>query len=319
MKNKKPLFIILIIAGALGLVTTGAVMLTGSKFSQTLQKSGLKTDRNVIQKEAGFDQPLSTTDYSAGVSKEMGYIPPIYSGDNALEVDERAYQKMGYYQLVVNNPSEYLQQMKEYILSIEGRVLSTNFNTGKRYQVGNLLAKVPVAKFEESTQRVTQNVDKVVSEQVNAQDRTGRKVSLEDQIESLQEQKLDKEIELEEATTDLERKRLELDIKRLDNQISQLQDQLENFAETVEYSTIYVTAADSEAYFNPDTYRPTLREQFEQAWESVSGLLYIFGYILVWMIVYSLVWLPLLLLLWLLTKKFGKKKKAQADRFNSDQ
>ncbi len=300
---------LLLIAAGLGLLTTVAVMLIkGIPGKNMVALAPLERSD-----EYGSVKMPVTKSNTVGIASDMasnrgGYAQPYQppSNNDALEVDDRVYQKTGYYQLVANDAAQYLQQLKEYILSIDGRVLSTNLNSNQRYQYGTLVAKVPVAKFEEATQRVTEGVDKVMSENVNAQDRTSQEVTLNNKLDSLEEEKLDKEIELEEATTTLAKKQIELDIKRLENQIQQVQTQQKTLSEKVDYSTLSVSVADSEAYFNPGSYKPSIKEQIRQAWESVSGILYIIVYVAIWFSVYSILWLPLIALVFLLKRKTKK-------------
>ncbi len=326
MKNKKILVTLFIVVGTLGLLTTGVVFVTQNKISQFLP--GQET---LVQKRV--DQDRVTTSESGsynGIEKENitdsrlrgPSIPRPLPGtsDNALEVDERVYEKNGRYDLVTAEVDQYMQRTKEYLLSIDGRILSSNINTTERYQFGYMRSKVPVAKFEEASQRLTENIDKIVNQQVNAIDKTGQKVELENKLTKLEEEKLDLEIQLEEAETELEKKRLQLQIKRIENQIEQTKKMQDSLSERVDYATLTITVADSEAYFNPRTYRPSLIEQVKQAWDSMSNLLYLFGYVIIWFAVYSLLWLPLVLLVYFLSKKVtAKKKKSDKKKDKSDQ
>ncbi len=325
MKNKKLLVTLLIIVGVLGLLTTSVVFVTQKKISQFLPQEKTAVQKEIAQDELPAPQSGSFNKIQRGQITDSQLRGPSIprpipgSGDNALDVDDRVYEKNGHYGLVVTEVDQYMQRTKEYILSIEGRILSSNINTSERYQYGYMRAKVPVAKFEEASQRVTENIDKIVNQQVNAIDKTGQKVELENKLTKLEEEKLDLEIQLEEAETDLEKKRLQLQIKRIENQIEQTKTMQDSLSERIEYATLTITAADSKAYFNPGTYRPSLMEQIKQAWDSMSNLLYIFGYIIIWFGVYSLLWLPLVLLVYFLSKKVMAKNKKTDKKKKPDQ
>lgn len=235
-------------------------------------------------------------------------IMPYYPADDALEVDQRLYVKSSSHQVVVKDVALYLRQLKEYVLSVDGRVLSSNQGTTEKYQYGYLITKIPVEKFEEGTARVTSNVKKVISESINSQDETGRVVNLNDTLDELKNQKAEKEIELSEATTESQRKRIELEIQRLEKQIKNLEDQLQNQETQISYATIQVMAADSEAYFQPGNYQPDFEETLRNAWQSVSKILYFLAQAIIWVIVYAIIWLPVIVILKYLKNQLFKNK-----------
>ncbi|MEA2057030.1 MAG: DUF4349 domain-containing protein [Patescibacteria group bacterium] len=320
MKNKKTLTTLVIIIGALGLITTGAVFVKRNKFSQFFaqHQPSIATKEAVKEKSAlpstsgSKKLAVGQANEVASVDMQQRYLPnpgvPTHPGD-ALEVENRIYEKIASYDFIVNQVDQYFRSVKEYVLSIDGRVLNSYISSTERYQYGYMTTKVPVDKFEEATQRVADNTKKTINQQVNSLDKTGQSVQLEDALTRLEEQKLDLEIQLEEAETDLEKKRIQLQISRIENQIEQTKQSQENLSERVSYATLTVSAADSEAYYKPGTYQPTLKEQIDEAWTSFKGLLYLFAYVGIWFAVYSLLWLPLVLLVFFLAKKRGKKGK----------
>jgi hypothetical protein len=357
---KKTLTLTLIIVAVLGLATTTVVMMTGNKiaklvpedFSQLWQSgsqlvgSGRKTldsgqgptakqNRNLEPEVAKqllppseSDQPLKPADGSISHEAEIGLpgpIPPRFEPGFAPEVQERLYQQSAYYQLLVNDAASYLTQAKTTLQNLDGIILSSGLNTEAQhdYQYAHLVAKIPEKHFTQARQQITANVKQVVSERISSQDKTGRKANLDNQLKTLQEQKIDKQIELETAKTELEKKQLKLEITRLEQQISNIKNQQKNLANEVRYATISLTAADNQRYFQANDYRPTLVEQAKLAWQSLSDLFYLLGYLLIWFLVYSLLWLPLVLLLTVVVRlirgaKQDKSAKQQVEQQQSN-
>ncbi len=310
MPKSQNLLKILLIVLVLGLLTTGLVFSRQNKFSNLVRKA----KRNLISDE---NEAVESKARILPKTQELGLSRPPMPGpgsdQDALEIADRIYEQSAYYQLVVNDPNSYLNQVKEYLVSLDGRILTTNLQTTDRYQYGYITAKVPVSQFDQATQKVTENVDKLVSQSINAYDRTGWQQQLKNQKESLQEQKLDLEIQLEQAKTDLERKRLQLQITRIDKQLTQFDQQEKNLEEKVQYSTLNLSVANTERFFNPNSYQPSLMEQLKAAWESLGNVFYLALYVLIWLGVYSLVWLPLVLLFWFVKGRLSQKSAAKKE------
>lgn len=231
------------------------------------------------------------------------YYPQPIGGD-ALDTEDRSYTKNSSHQVVVKDVTAYIKQMREYILSIDGRVLSTSTNTTEKYASGYIYAKVPVAKFEEATGRVTEGVQKVMDESINASDVTGQVVGIADKLQSLQDQKALKEAELAEAkaknssaTVTL---RLQQEINRFNQQIDALQKQQQATTNEVEYASVSISAASSERYFAGSEYQPTFWEEIQNAIESLGGSGRVIARLIIWTAVYSVIWLPIMLVVkWL--------------------
>jgi len=314
MKKYKSLIIVVAVLGLITALATGAGKnLLGTQpalvdvYEEPMIGRGMMDEeRGVLSQIAAPEKGKEAlSDMAIGESRRiMPPVPPTGGGD-ALDVEDRIYEKSSYHSVVVNDVSDYMRQIKEYILSIDGRVLTSNISTTDKYHYAYITAKIPVEKFDEATGRVTEKVKKVVSENLNAQDRTGQMVSTTSQVEKLEEQILEKEIQLEEATTEAAKKRIELDITRLKRQLETAQKKVETVEAKVEYASIQVTASNSEKYYNPRMVsEPDLWEEVQAAWESVSRILVTVARLGIWVVVYGVVWLPAVLLVkWLKGKK----------------
>ncbi len=309
MKNKKSLLITLAVLGLFTVLVTGSF----KNVFVSQQRNGIEPMVDLGQKKLMVeDEEMEVARGGVAAPAEMGLVvsdsvgtsrktlppvmPPIGGGD-ALDVEDRVYEKSSYHQVVVNDVSDYMRQIKEYILSVDGRVLTSNMSTSDKYHYGYITAKVPVEKFEEAAGRVTDKVDKIVSENVNAQDRTGQMVSSTTNLEKLEDQKLEKEIELTEAKTEAAKARIKLEISRLERQIETAKKKVSKVEAKIEYASVQVVAADSEKYFNPRMVtEPDLWEEIQDAWKSVSRVLVVVAKLAIWMVVYGVVWLPVVLL-----------------------
>jgi hypothetical protein len=94
--------------------------------------------------------------------------------------------------------------------------------------------------------------------------------------------------------TAAERRVLQYELDNLRRQLTQMERRQQNVTEQTEYATIYLSASDSERYFEPYG-RGGLGDEFYRAWSSLSSVLGFLGYALVWVVVYAVVWLPVLL------------------------
>jgi len=316
MKNTKTLLIVLSLAVVASLLTFAAKSRT-SLLSQNgmMQFIGGEKFNGITNDEVSVGSEMSGI-YNAGPSDEITYeennsliaktsmMADPYYNDDMLNVEDRVYQKSSYHSVVVDDVPVYLRGIKEYVLSIGGKVLNSGVSSGggyiNGYNSGSLYMKVPVDKFDEAAARVTENVRKVFSENIDANDVTGQLVGTTENLQSLKDEKSLKEAALLDAKTEVEKRRFQIEIERLDRQIADAEKGLDRVEQTVEYSSISVNAADSERYFNPEA-RLSVKEEFLRAWESLKELLKVLGYFGIWVLVYSVVWFPIV---WVVKKIF---------------
>ncbi len=330
MKNTKTLLIVLSLAVVASLLTFAAksrTSFTGQggmmDFLDSDKSTGMMYDTSSISADpsgvynAGPVDELTYDDSESLIAKTSmmeepmmypgGFLPPYY-GDDALYVEDRVYQKSSYHSVVVDDVPAYLRGIREYVLSVGGKVLNSGVSSGAGYQngydSGSLYMKVPVAKFDEATARVTENVKKVFSENIDSSDVTGQLVNTTDNLQYLKDEKSLKEAALLDAQTEVEKRRYKIEIERLDRQIADAEKGLESVEQTIEYSSITVQAADSERYYNPEA-RLSIYEEFLRAWESLKELLKVAGYFGIWVLVYSVVWFPIVWIIKKIFRKFG--------------
>jgi hypothetical protein len=117
---------------------------------------------------------------------------------------------------------------------------------------------------------------------------------VEQEIERLRREIVLMQERLDEATTASERRLLQMELDSLRSQLTQMERRQQGVEEQVEYATIYITASDSERYFEPYG-RGGVGDEFRRAWDSLSGFLGFLGYALIWVVVYTIVWLPVVL------------------------
>lgn len=237
--------------------------------------------------------------YPDASSMPMPYYPQ--PGD-ALESENRAIEKFASYSVIVPKVNEYMKKTREYITSIGGRVLSYNQGTNDQYEYGYLTAKVPEDKFDEATVQVSKEVKKIIDESISAQDVTGQVVSVAETLQRLRDQKAQREADLLDAKTQADKKRIQLELDRLDRQIKQTEQTQSAVEERVNYSTISITVANKEYYFNGGP-RP-LTETLREAWNSLQGTGFGILAFLIWVLVYAIIWIPVLLLVRWLWGKF---------------
>lgn len=230
------------------------------------------------------------------MAPDMGYYPQ-YQYDQALEIENRLYEKSSYHSVVVSDVAEYTRSLREYFLSIDGRIINTQSGIEGKYHTANLTVKVPVQKFDEAASRVTENVKKVMNENINANDVTGQVVSIDKQLASLESQQLENQLQLEAAKTDADKRRIQLKIDQLNKQIEQVKANQKATGEQVTYATVSVSVANNERYFTGNYYPGNgIDSDFYSAWESLKIILRKLLSVGIWALVYGVLWLPIVLI-----------------------
>lgn len=257
---------------------------------------------------------FATSGYADPGYSAYGYPPYTYiSSGDAMGIDSRIYLKSAYHSVVVNDIGVYINQLKEYFLSLDGRILNTSIDQIDRHQVASITAKIPVDRFDEATAKVTSGVKKVVSENISSQDTTGEVVAQDDEIARIKGEIDKKEADLAELTENTaEWRRVRTQIENLEAQLARISKSTENFKESVMYATLSVSAADNERYFRGGYYghEPGFPEIFDEAWWSAKGHLGRVLSAVVWISVYSIFWAPIVLLIWWLKRRKIPTKKA---------
>lgn len=221
------------------------------------------------------------------------YPVPDLSGD-ALSSTDRVYASEAHYSFIVDDVAAYILNIREYIQSNEGRVLTSSQGRYGRIANGYLILRVPSERFDEVTSYLLKGVDEVWSEMVNVNDETGRMMSLDEQVLQLEDKKLIKEIELLEAVSQAQRKKIELELERIERQLVTLRDQQNVVEERIDYASISITVADSVRFFDPVA-DLGIGSELERAWFSLRQLGVQVVYVLIWAAVYGVVLVPVVL------------------------
>lgn len=313
--SKKQLIFFLALVLVLGGVSVvrRQSLFSGGVFDQVVENvaplSKMTTEQNANLDIAEYDIAKPSMGISA---PSIDYWPgPVYPRDHALDEVDRVYRKSADYSLVANDVTAYMRGMREFILSIDGRVLSSSQNKSGRYDSGYLYVMVPVDKFEEATGRVTADVQDVYHESVSATDETGRKVAADDRVKDLEEQKLQKEIELLEAVSEAQKKKIQLEITRIEQQLESARQQQGQVDETIEYSSITISVASSARYYNPEA-EIDLRGEFQEALRSVKMVGVLLVYVLIWAGMYAVLLLPPIIIIKLLLRRRKKSSESES-------
>lgn len=296
---KKPLFTILLIALVLGVLST--FMLGNSRQSMDMMTIG--------RGSAGVNMAMPAMD--SAVSEKMMIAPdypmPISGMGDAMNVATRVYEYNSYHSVIVNDVSAYMKNMRDYVTSVKGQVLNSSQGKSDRYNYASLYAKVPVSSFDQTTNKITENVEKIQSESINTADRTGEVVGQAERITKLKADLAVKQAQLEETTVTSERTRIQNEIANLERQITSVEQQAANTQEQVEYATIQINVADNERYFDPQA-QGSILEELKEAIHSLKGSLYFLVVILIWVLVYSVILIPLYFVAKWLKDKFSQTK-----------
>lgn len=232
------------------------------------------------------------------------YIPPPVKNE-ALEVEERLYQKSAYFSLVVSDVSKYVKGVTNYFVSIKGRILSSDINTTGKWESATLVVKVPVERFDEANLRIKEEAKKIISESISAQDETGDYVSAFEEVQRLKKEKIEKQKQLLMTSKKAEKEAIELQIKYLDEQINKTYQKVTDVKNRLAYASISLRVSNNERYFSgtQKNLKPDLWEVVQQAFGALVELMYLIAYFLIWVIVFGILWLPAVLIIRLIWKK----------------
>lgn len=225
------------------------------------------------------------------IRPDKGYPLPPMGGGDALTVADRVYEYNSYHSVIVDDVSSYVTNLKEYIKNTNGVILSVSQSRRDDTEYAAMYAKVPVSSFDQATKKVTENVEKIVTESINTADRTGEVVNTADQVAALNQEIAIKQAQLKEATLQSEKNRIQNEIEMIQKKVTALQEQNEAIQEQVEYATVNVTASDDEGYFDPNG-QQSLWQVLKDALKSVKGSLYSVVVLFIWVAVYSVILIP---------------------------
>ncbi len=328
---------------AMGLVTIAVLALVTTFATKLLspgQMDGMYRDASVISPQPMMMEESIEPDFNlkggemgmGGVSSKMAYqatdsymMPPVYPGydDYSLSVENRLYEKYADFSVVTKDVQGYLRAMREFVLSVNGVVLSDAFSNSKEYTSGSLYVKVPVESFEQAAMRATEGVKEVYSSSMSSSDVTGMHQNATDMVTNVEEELTMVKAQLSDAQLSLSKveegsalwRQYRNEVLSFERNIRNLEKQLESFKQNVtsvetqvEYATLNITAADNKRYYEPMPYYnggSSLWYHFENARASLGQFGYTVSVFLVWFLVYAVVWMPALVLFRLIKRKLS--------------
>ena len=328
-KNKKVwllgLLLVIVLAGVTTLVKsrTGMMRYLESDFGGVVSIG----PNEMMLEEQRASKMGYAADTQMGMAIEPAMMPPdmlprYYDPNLGLDEEVRLYNRSSDFSVIVDDVQLYLRSFREYLISVDGVVITDTFFQSEKWKAGTLYAKVPVEKFQEANDRAVETVEEIYGSSSNSEDVTGSHVSATERLADLQSLLAETQAALETAEAKLaaatsgsvEWRQYRTEVLQLENkvaayeqQIKQYQENVENIEAQVEYASIYVTAADSKRYFDPQS-ELSLLEHVQQALESLGKSGYLLISFLIWVVVYSVLWVPLVLVyLWFKGKNLSKK------------
>lgn len=292
--NKRLIFTVFALSIVAALLTIAQQSRTGMMgIDMTFDMPGSGTNSDVVTKKMAVrgGAVMPTSEAPIGITEP--YMMQYQYGGDALTVNERVQEKYAHQGVLVENVSDYLKEVRAFITSIGGTVLSSSQQTSNGMTYGSLLTKVPVDSFDKVTSEVALKADKVIDESINSQDVTGQAVSLGDKLDELKKNILTKEAELAAAKTDAEKKRLQYELDSYQRQLKSMEASQTKFVERVQFATVSITASDTMKFFDPSA-RGSFWDEIKEAVRSLGGSSAVLARLAVWVLVYAVIWLPLL-------------------------
>ncbi len=323
----------LVIIAVLALVTTFA-----TKLFSGYQMGTMYGDASVISSHQMMEEAIEPSSYvgsemgMGGSNSKMAYqatdsymMPPVYPGydDYSLSVESRLYERYADFSVITKDVQGYLRAIREYVLSVNGVVISDSYSNSNEYKSGSLYVKVPVESFEQATARAVEGVKEVYSSNISSSDVTGMHQNISEMVSNIEEELTMVKAQLSDAQLSLSKveegsalwRQYRNEVLSFERTIRNLEKQLENYkqnAESVEtqaeYATINITAADNKRYYEPMPYYTggsSLWYHFENARASLGQFGYTASVFIVWFLVYAVVWMPALVLFRLIKRKLS--------------
>lgn len=305
MKMSKVLLIVLVLAAVSAILT----LYSRNDMSMMIGRDSMMLEEeSMMMAEPGFGTQTSKMDIGIGYYPEP--LPPVYYGDDSLDVSERSYRSSSNHQVIVDDVSSYINEMRDYITSIEGRVLSISVNSSEDYYSGYLYAKVPVDQFDQTNNKAVEGVEEIVSQNINTDDITGQVISAQEALQKLNDQLDLLEAQLAEAQERGDSAvvilKIQQNIDRIKSQIDAAENRDDAVQQQVEYSDVTISAADSARFFRGYDYKPSLWDEVKDAFRSLKGSLRTLTGFAAWVVVYSVIWLPIVWMAKWLMSKFKK-------------
>lgn len=304
MKMSRVLLLVLVLAAVSAMLT----LYSRDQMPMMGRDSVVMEEESMMMVEPGFGTQPSKMDIGIGYYPEP--LPPIYYGDDSLDVSDRSYRSSSNHQVVVDDVSSYMNEMRDYITSIEGRVLSVSVNSAEDYYSGYLYAKVPVAQFDQTNSKAVEGVEEIVSQTISTDDITGQVISAQEALQKLNDQLDLLEAQLAEAQergdSSVQILKIQQSIDRIRSQIDAAENREDAVQQQVEYSDVNISAADSAKFFRGYDYEPSLWDEVKDAFRSLKGSLRTLTGFAAWVVVYSVIWLPIVWIAKLVMSKFKK-------------
>lgn len=228
-------------------------------------------------------------------------MPPT-AGETAASVDQKII-KTGYLRVVVNDVNVVAQNLAAYAASIGGFVEHSSVvehRDGTRS--GNVVLRVPVARFEAALGRVREEARLVREETVQGQDVTEQYADLEAQLRNARAQEASFLQILAQARTVEDILKVQVQLGQIRERIEMLEGRLQYLENRTSFSTVTVQLEEEAAIRVPlKEFRPV--EAAKAAVQALLGAFQSFVIGLIWTIILGIgLGVPLALVLWLVWK-----------------
>jgi hypothetical protein len=183
-------------------------------------------------------------------SSEIAPVPPYPGNSGFVGGVDRTIVKTASMSLVVEDTRATVTQVSQVVKDQGGLVSDTNIFENQ-FQKGavtaNLTVRVPVQKLDETIAKVRQLAAKVISESINAEDRTKQKVDLEAQLKNLRATEQQLLSIMKQAKNVQETLEVQRQLTEVRSQIEVMTAELENLQGDAEMSTLTISISTQES------------------------------------------------------------------------
>jgi len=209
--------------------------------------------------------------------------------------------------LVVDNLPQTIKQISDYVNKNQGWVVSSNVSQQTNIPHADITVRIPAQDFDSALKYLSGLAKRMVSQEIQGQDVTEEFVDLQarlrnDYVTETQLLKImNRAGKIPEVLNVLN------ELSKIREEIERTKGRMEYLEKSSQFSSIAIQLALSEEMLPiPPANRWQPKYVFMRAWQSVTGTLRAFSYLVIWILTYALIWVPIILLLWWLGKRRKK-------------
>ncbi len=299
-KGTNPWIIIIAVIGGLILL-----YVIGAWLMQGLGGSSTAFAPSSAELSSSKSSSLKTTEVSSELSTEST------SSDDNSENTERLIIKDAKLSIVVSDVEDSAKKISQYAENQDGYVASSEINNPLDQPRSYITIRVPTNVLDESLDYIKNLADKIVLENISAEDITDQYTDLKSKLENYEVSEKQLQEIMKQAQNVKEVLTIQKELTNVREKIELIKGKMQYLGQNVEMTKISVTLALDESSLPvvSEKWRPW--SQIKLAFRALLSVLRWLSYVIIWIVIFGIIWLPI----WLIIK-WRKKIKSQNKNTN---